>query len=80
LISLQLVLNDLLKRSEEPFNLNNLSFYLREIGPWGIADQRLLRKQPFQLLLLPPKGINDIDCRLSHAWCQILCTKHIVIL
>jgi hypothetical protein len=26
-----------------------------------------LRKQPFQLSLLSPKGIDDIDCRLFHA-------------
>ena len=38
LLTLQLVLNHLLKLSEETFNLNNLSFYLREIGPWGIAE------------------------------------------
>jgi len=38
LTSLQLVLNDLLKLSEETTYLNNLSFNLREIGPWGVAD------------------------------------------
>ena len=25
--------------------------------------------------MLPPKGIDDIYRRLSHAWCQMLCAK-----
>jgi hypothetical protein len=42
------------------------SFDLRKRGLWGIANPHFLREQPFQLLLLPPKGVNDIDGTLCH--------------
>jgi hypothetical protein len=42
--------------------------------------RRRLRKQPFQLSLLSPKGVDDIDCRLFHALRPMLCAKHTLIL
>jgi hypothetical protein len=59
-------LDDLLKLSEKTFNLRNLSFHLRKLGLRGIADPYRLREQPFQLFLLSPEGVNDIDYRLCH--------------
>jgi hypothetical protein len=47
--------------------LVDLSFDLGKRGLWGIANPHFLHKQPFQLLLLPAKGIDHIDCCLGHA-------------
>jgi hypothetical protein len=67
LISLKLVLNIFLKLSKEGFDPCHLSIYLSKRGLWRVADPHLLRKQPFQLGLLPLEGVEDIDCCLGQA-------------
>jgi hypothetical protein len=58
-----LVLDYLLKLNEQTSKLSNLSLHLRKRAPRGFADPYGLRDQSFQLLLLPPKGVNDVDRR-----------------
>src|ERR1700730_4754239 len=65
--SSELVLDVTLKLREQAFWLVDLSFDLGKRGLWGIANPHFLHKQPFQLLLLPAKGIDHIDCCLGHA-------------
>jgi hypothetical protein len=67
LIFLKLVLNIFLKFSKEGFDPSHLSIHLSERGLWRVADPHLLRKQPFQLCLLPLEGVEDIDCCLWQA-------------
>jgi hypothetical protein len=67
LISLKLVLNIFLKLIKEGFDPCHLSIYLGKRGLWRVADPHLLRKQPFQLGLLPLEGVEDIDCCLWQA-------------
>ena len=59
-----MVLDYLLKLNEQTSKLSNLSLHLRKRAPGGFADPYRLRDQSFQLLLLPPKGVNDVDRRL----------------
>jgi hypothetical protein len=65
-------LNDLLKLIEQAFKLHHLRFYLRKLGPRGLADQYLLSKQPYWIVPcgneLDPETADLVSAAFAKSW------------